>query len=167
MDWFWEWLSVWRCFHENLISAMQMSPIFHITCRLRNKHCKHGFLTVKIPIEKTRLLLVWLKSYCHAERTLICSSHRDDWGIIVHLSIQTRSWCCQSLPVTVDYTWVSRSVKIQMSHVRLGCFCVSFLKVKQVAVLCNETDNIYTLILSAAWKLSGSAIWTHSRINRF
>lgn len=84
---------------------------------------------------------MWLKYYCHAARTLICSSHADDWGIIVHLSIQSHTWCHHSLPVAVDYTWVSRSVKIHMSHVALVCFCVSLSKVKRVAGLCDVTDD--------------------------
>lgn len=129
-------------FHENLIITMQLSPIFQITCHLmKNKQRKCGFLTDTVPIEKNLLQLVWLKYYCHAARMLICSSHRDDWGIIVHLSIQTQSWCRQSLPVAVNYTWVSRSVKIQMSHVALVCVCASLPKVKQVAVLPGEADD--------------------------
>ena len=117
----------WKSYHHNAAVTRLLNNL----PSLENKQCKRGFLTDTIPTEKTPLQLVWLKYYRHTAWTVICSSHRDDWGIIVHLSIQTQSWCCHSLPVAVDYTWVLRSVKIQMSHVGLVCSCMSLPKVKK------------------------------------
>lgn len=101
-----------------------------------DKQSKQCFQLTQSPLKI--LQLVWLKYYCSAGWMLIWSSHKDDWGIIVHLSTETQSWCHHSLPVAVDYSWMSRSVKIHTSHVALACF---FVLAQSQAVFSVEMDN--------------------------
>lgn len=72
------------------------------------------------------------------------------------------------LPVAVDYTWVSRCVKIQMSHVALDCCCLSLAKVKQVAVLSDELEDNSSpgSHAWAIWREMASALGLHT-LNRF